>query len=409
MKSSLSGQNAAQTTKNAGKTAEKPEKRIGLFGGSFDPVHKDHVKICDLFLKACALDYIIIMPAFLSPFKTESGADAGERLKMLEIAFSSLIKQKKAIISNEEILREGKSYTFETVENIKSRLKNNGENAELYLLIGEDSALTFDKWKNPGVILSHAKITIAGRAGGNLSKTGEYFEKQNAAYLKEKPTYIPFDGNCASSLIREYLKLGLSAEKFLPCGVSEYIKSRNLYCANDLYHEFMRKNSTEKRLEHTAGVVYLARKYAKRLGVSEQKAAVAALLHDCAKYLNAEGYFNSGFTLDKEVPPPVIHQFLGAFVAKTVLNVTDEEILSAIRWHTTGRENMTKLEKIIFVADLIEPSRDYGEVNELRAAVEENFEQGFLLCVKRIYRYLKKDNEPLYMTDKTYAYYIKNA
>lgn len=393
MNSEVGGQNSAFKAKT---------KKIGVFGGSFDPVHNDHVKICELFLTEGSLDKIIIVPAFLSPFKTESGADCADRLKMLELAFAPLIAQKKAIISNEEILREGKSYTFETIENIRERLKSSGENFKLYLLMGEDSALSFDKWKNPDRILRAAKPIIAGR-GGDFNATKEYFENKNAAYLTEKPLFIPFEGGCASSLIREYLKLGLNAEKFLPRGVNEYITERGLYKTDDVYYDFMRKNSTEKRLIHTAGVVYLAERYALRLGVSKQKAAVAALLHDCAKYLKAENY--AGFTLDKEVPPPVVHQFLGAYVAKNVLNVTDEEILSAIRWHTTGRENMTDLEKIVFVADLIEPSRDYDEVNELRAAVEKDFEKGFLLCVKRIYRYLKKDNEPLYMTDKTYAYY----
>lgn len=407
-------------------------RRIGVFGGSFDPVHNDHIRICELFIKAASLDELIIMPAFLSPFKSESGASAADRSKMLEIAFKPLIDEKKAIISNEEIERAGKSYTFETILSIYNRFNSNESsqknviggqrgaqavshtepqaveqertrNVELYLLIGEDSALTFDKWKNPRAILSCAKIAIAGRAGGDLIKTAEYFERKNRDYLNEKPVYIPFNGGCASSLIREYIKLGLNAEKFLPRGVCEYIRDRGLYKTDDENYVFMRKNSTEKRLEHTAGVIYLAEKYAKKLGVDEKKAATAALLHDCAKYLDYKDY--PAFVIDKDVPPPVVHQFLGAYVAKNVLKITDEEILSAIRWHTTGRENMTALEKIIFTADLLEPSRTYGEVDELRAAVEEDFEKGFVLCVERIYGFLKKDDSPLYMTDKTYAYY----
>lgn len=385
-------------------------RRIGIFGGSFDPVHNDHVKICELFIKAASLDQLIIIPAFLSPFKNESGASAEDRARMLEIAFKPLIDSGKATISRDEIERKGKSYTADTVVAVFKRLNDSGrksesagQNAELFLLIGEDSALTFDKWKNPQTILEYAKIAIAGRAEGNLTETAEYFERKNGDILKEKPVYIPFEGGCASSLVREYIKLGLNADKFLPGGVCEYIERNGLYKTDDEYYAFMRKNSTEKRLEHTAGVIYLAKKYAKRLNVDEKKAATAALLHDCAKYLDSNDY--PDFAVDKEVPPPVVHQFLGAFVAKTVLNVTDEEILSAIRWHTTGRENMTALEKIIFTADLLEPSRGYGEVNELRAAVEKDFEKGFVLCVERIYKFLKKDDSPLYMTDKTYAYY----
>ena len=127
-------------------------------------------------------------------------------------------------------------------------------------------------------------------------------------------------------------------------------------------------------------------------------------MHDCAKYLNPEDYKAAGFNCDG-VPQPVIHQFLGAFVAEKTLGVTDGEVLSAIKWHTTGKPNMSELEKIIWTADLLEPSRDFCGVDELRRAVERNFESGFRLCVSELYKFLKKDGAPLYMTDEVYSYY----
>lgn len=386
-----------------------PKKIIGIFGGSFDPVHSDHVNVCRLFYQKAKLSELLVIPAFVSPFKSEASASAEARLDMLRLAFNDFCGN--VTVSGEEISRGGKSYTFQTIKNIAERYKN--QNAELYFLIGEDSALTFHTWKNPREILTRANVAIVGRGGGKLEQTAAFFEKHNAP-LNKKPLLIEANGFASSTLAREYVKLGVNAEALLGAKVSEYILKNDLYRADDKYYEFVRANVTPARLKHTAGVIYLAREYAKRLCVSEQKAALAALLHDCAKYLNYNDY--EGFDLaaiaarygEKSVPSPVIHQFLGAYIAKNALGVTDEEVLFAIECHTTGAPNMTTLEKIIFIADLLEPSRDYGEVDELRAAVDDNFEQGFRLCVERIHKYLKKGDEPLFITDKTYEYYVKN-
>lgn len=386
-----------------------PKKIIGIFGGSFDPVHLDHVNVCRLFYQKAKLSELLVIPTFVSPFKSEAYVSAEARLDMLRLAFSDFCGN--VTISDEEISRGGKSYTFETIANIASRYKN--QNAELCFLIGEDSALTFHTWKNPREILAFARIAIAGRGGGKLERTAAFFEKHNAP-LNKKPLLIESNGFASSTLAREYVRLGVNAEELLGTKVGEYIQKNGLYRGDDKYYRFVKEHVTAARLKHTAGVIYLAREYAKRLGVSEQKAALAALLHDCAKYLDYNDY--AGFDLaaiaarygEKTVPAPVIHQFLGAYIAKNVLGITDDEVLSAIERHTTGAPDMTTLEKIIFTADLLEPSRDYGEVDELRAAVDENFEQGFKLCVERIHKYLKKGDEPLFITDKTYEYYVKN-
>ncbi len=386
------------------------KKRIGIFGGSFDPVHRDHVSVCESFYKAAHLDRLLIIPAGVSPFKNECFASGADRIEMLKLAFCDFCGNVK--ISDEEIARGGKSYTYETVANIADRSEY--KNAELYFLIGEDSALTFHTWKNPQEILKHAHIAIVGRGNGNLCETIKFFKNKNSAYLTREPLAINACGGAASTLVREYLKLGVSPFQFVPDKVCEYIERRGLYLIDDKYYDFMRKNSKPERLKHTAGVVFFAREYAKRLSVSEQKAALAALLHDAAKYLDYRDY--QGFDInaiaaefgEKNVPKPVIHQFLGEYVARTVLGVTDEEVLSAIRYHTTGRPRMTNLEKIIFVADLLEPSRGYADVNELRAAVDADFESGFLLCVERIYAFLKKDGEQLFLTEAVHDYYAKN-
>lgn len=127
-----------------------------------------------------------------------------------------------------------------------------------------------------------------------------------------------------------------------------------------------------KRYQHTLGVVEMATRLAEHYGVSVEKARLAALLHDCAKGLTSfhllrrlEG---SDIVVDdmERMIPPILHGPVGAVMAKEDFGVTDPEILQAIRFHTTGAPNMTLLDKVIFLADYIEPNRTCSGVEELR-------------------------------------------
>lgn len=134
----------------------------------------------------------------------------------------------------------------------------------------------------------------------------------------------------------------------------------------------LRKSLKESRYIHSIGVCETAVEMAKIYGVDEKKAYVAGLLHDCAKCFDYETQIQMcrefGIVLDEITLacPAVIHAPLGAAMAKAEYGIEDEEILRAIRLHTTGGTNMTKLDKIIYIADMIEPSRRFDGVDELR-------------------------------------------
>ena len=382
--------------------------RIGIFGGSFDPIHIDHVNICEKFAEKFGLNKTLLFPARVSPFKDGCAVSGEQRAEMLGLAFENFAYG-KAEIRLDELTRAGKSYTCDTVTQVaaeyEKKAEEAGENLTLYLLIGEDSARTFHLWENPQIILQKCEVVIAGRGDGTLEETALLFEKNNG----KKPFLIENSGRTSSTLAREALKLNADLSGILPEKVAEYVVKNRLYALeksdeNYKYYSFVTANCTKKRLKHIAGVIWQAREYAKKLNQNVEKASLAALLHDCAKYLNPEDYKAAGFNCDG-VPQPVIHQFLGAFVAEKTLGVTDGEVLSAIKWHTTGKPNMSELEKIIWTADLLEPSRDFCGVDELRRAVERDFESGFRLCVSELYKFLKKDGAPLYMTDEVYSYY----
>ena len=152
-------------------------------------------------------------------------------------------------------------------------------------------------------------------------------------------------------------------------------------------------------------MVITALKKAKSLGVDENKVIAAAALHDCAKYIDYNKV--KGFSIEKNVPYPVIHQFLGAFIAEKVLGVEDVEVLDAIRYHTSGKPNMSQLGKLIFVADMVEEGRNYEGVDYLRALYEkEDFELCFKECLKEEVLHLINRGEKIYEeTLSAYDYY----
>ena len=150
-----------------------------------------------------------------------------------------------------------------------------------------------------------------------------------------------------------------------------------------------------------------ALKKAKELNLDVQKVYLSALLHDCAKYLDYTAF--KGFKLPCDIPEPVIHAFLGAFVAENILGVKDKEVLDAICYHTSGKSNMSTLGKLIFVADMVEKERVYEGVETLRNLFNQNdFEYCFRECLKEEFIHLINKGSSIYQeTVNAYDYYIK--
>lgn len=138
----------------------------------------------------------------------------------------------------------------------------------------------------------------------------------------------------------------------------------------------------EKRFKHSLRVAETAVKLADNYGLDPKKAYLAGLIHDCAKY-NEEAYikkYNIAFSIYpvSSIKDPVLHSFLGAEVAKKVYNIYDRDVLKAIEYHTTGRPDMSDLEKIIFIADAIEPARDFEGIDKIRKLAFENLNKAML-------------------------------
>jgi predicted HD superfamily hydrolase involved in NAD metabolism len=148
--------------------------------------------------------------------------------------------------------------------------------------------------------------------------------------------------------------------------------------------EYLKKHLKESRFNHTLGVVETAKKLAIKNGVDPKRVEIAALVHDCAKNMKLEESLkilkDKNIKLDAvlEASPQLLHGKVGAIIGKSIFGIQDDEILSAVEYHTTGKANMTLLEKIIYIADYIEPNRSYREVDELRKITFEDLDKGVL-------------------------------
>lgn len=376
--------------------------KIGIYGGSFDPPHVEHINIAKNAIKELGLDKLMVVPARLPPHKPNSILlDGCRRKEMLEIAFKKEISEGKVEISDFELSSQEKSYTYLTIKHFKSVYKD----AELFFLVGTDMLLDFPTWKNPLSILENAKLFVTKRDGENLEEAKSLFNKSFIGF-SDSLIFAGYAGKKISSTdVRHRLLLGLSVEGKICTDVIKYIEDCNLY-KGDFKAAFVRKSLPISRLTHTLGVMNLAKTYAKRLKIDENKAVLAAMLHDVAKYSDPNDF--KGFTMPPNVPKSVVHQFLGAYIAENVLDVKDVDVINAVKYHTTGRKNMSVLEQIVFTADLLEEGRTYEEAPLLRKAVDDDFFEGFKLCLKRLQRFLSSTgDEEYYLTEECYDYYIE--
>ena len=162
-----------------------------------------------------------------------------------------------------------------------------------------------------------------------------------------------------------------------------------------LLQKQMKEELSDDRFEHTIGVMYTAESLAMRYGVDMTKAAVAGLLHDCAKCIpNAQKIKmckknDIEITEMEEKNPSLLHAKLGAYMAETAYGVEDPEILSAIKWHTTGKPDMSMLDIIIYMADYIEPNRDKApNLKQIRKLCFENIEEALYQVLEGTLEYL---------------------
>lgn len=374
--------------------------RIAIFGGSFDPIHTEHVRLAEFAIAELGLDKLFLMPAYAPPHKKGKMLSPDEdRLEMCRLACAHLDKVE---VSDYEIAKKGVSYTYLTCKHFKEQYPN----AQLFWLVGTDMLRDFPTWKNPEEILSYATLAVCGR-----NENGEWVEKEQAEFARlfgKSFAYLSYNGKDVSSTqIRVLAGAGMRLTDFVPPSVEEYIQAKGLYKIPFADKALSLENA--KRQAHSLRVAYLAAKRAVQLQIPEKEAIEAALLHDCGKNLEENSPYLEGFALPKEwgeVPREVAHQFAGAFVCEKHFGITDEEILNAVRYHTSGRPNMGTLEKLIFLADMLEPERNYDCVDTLRALFWKDIDECLTVALFETLKFLEKKGGEVYpLTRMAYAFY----
>lgn len=355
--------------------------KVALFGGSFNPVHNEHINIVKAAISGLNLDKVIVMPSYITPAKNgRITAPAAERYELCRLAFGGM---KGAEVSDFELSQGGTSYTYLTVTHLKEIYKTD----ELYLIVGADSYENFSSWKNPQEILKRATLAVCGR-------------EKPAALRGDGAAAFPYIGaKVSSTRIRTLAALGEDIGEYTPKTVADYITENSLY-ALGIASE-VKKYLTPSRWKHTVGVALCAAENCARLGIDEKSALTAAVLHDCAKYLKPDSPELFGFVPPEGVPEPVVHQYAGAFVAEKIFGVKDEDILNAIRYHTSGRENMSDLEKLIFLSDLLEEGRSFPDIEKLRESFSHSLNGGMLSALSHQLAYLKSTGEKIYPLTQT--------
>lgn len=167
--------------------------------------------------------------------------------------------------------------------------------------------------------------------------------------------------------------------------------------------EYLKDNLKESRFNHSIGVRDTAIKLAKIYGEDEEKAKIAGLIHDCAKYINNDNMLNiskkygHNITEVEKNTPSILHGCVGAYIAENIMGITDKYILDAIIYHTTGRKNMTLLDKIIYLADYIEPLRNFPGVDNVRnIAYNKGLDEAIMISFNNTIKYVIERNQLLH-------------
>lgn len=378
---------------------------IGVYGGTFNPVHNGHVKAARQAVEALALDRLLLVPAALPPHKDlpAGTGTAAQRLEMVKFAADCI---PRAEASDIELRRTGKSYTADTL----AELREMHPDARLFLLVGTDMFLTLQNWKKPEEIVKNAVICAMYR---KLSDKHEMMKQQKRFLEETFGAEVILLGNipleAASSGLRAALTHGQDVSSLLPEQVFGYILREKLYGTNaDLTRLTMQELRAvsysmvkARRIPHIRGAEAECVRLALRWGADEGAARKAAILHDCTKYLTLDEQLKLcelyGIVTDslEKVAVKLLHAKTGAAIAEYVFGMPPE-ICDAIRFHTTGKADMTTLEKVLYLGDYIEPTRDFPGVDRLRRLAYEDLDAALVLGFDMTIREMEALDSPVH-------------
>ena len=380
------------------KNQQKGKSLVGIYGGAFDPVHDSHIQIMRLAIRELNLTRLVVVPSGHAPHKTTQ-TSFEKRVEMLRLATADM---PEVVIDTIESLVKTTAYSAMILPLLAQKY------GKIIHIIGGDSLIDMPTWYCPERVMRFPHAVIP---------RGEITPKFEDALLYAITNWSAnvqvIRNACApiaSSEIRCGYRIGIypQTKPPVPAPVASYIAQHRLYSEYANIVDWLKEWLGESRFAHTQQVALMALRLNRQLHLPEEQVIQAALLHDCAKGLNF---------VDPHIPQEcrqeeVVHAFNGACIAQKQFNIYNVEVLDAIRYHTTGRAEMTPLEKLIYTADYCEETRRHPGAETARQIALEDFEKGFLWVVRESYRYLienvpKESRCPL--SEECYRYYYSEG
>jgi len=342
--------------------------KLGILGGSFNPVHLGHLFLADKALVTRKLDMVVFVPAYRSPFKLgaqnmESGAD--DRLALLAAAVCG---DGRLAVDDCELKRGGISYTLDTIEDIIDRYLPSGKPS---LIIGDDLAADFPKWHKSEKILKLADIVIARRVNSPVPSPQSLVPTYAHSLIDNEVMDI------SSQNVRRMINEGGGWRSLVPAGVRAIIEDRQLYgytrpvSGEDCTHENIlcveaaaRKALSTERFLHSRNTALLAQELCRRFGLDPLAGYLAGIAHDLAKQIDVREMIKLAKSDGGEITEiekgklNLLHGRAAAVLLKESFSINNKDVLEAVAVHTLGSENMGPLAKVIYIADKTEVSRN---------------------------------------------------
>ena len=360
-------------------------RHIGLLGGTFDPIHAGHMALAKEAL-AYGLDEVWPVPSV--PDYRDTGATGEQRIDMVHLAVDT---EPRVKVSKVEVKHPG------TTAAVVAKLCEKNPDCRFTFIIGADKLTTLPEWADAKDLFRLCELMCFPRPGTDMNKYLLASVQAGAKFC------IPDNAvklDVSATKVREQVRY-LQDPPEVDKKVLRYIAMHGLY-QEDIMPQ-LKKMISEKRMNHTLGVRKTAVDLALFWNGPVLKAAVAALLHDCAKNMPLKE--SRALAVKKKLETDegeltsnaMLHGPVGAYLAMDKFGITDPDVINAIRYHTVGRPGMSLLEKIIFVSDVIEPGReDYPGLSDIRDAAYADIDKAVYMCLKSTRDYVLSSGKPFY-------------
>ena len=384
---------------------------LGIMGGTFDPIHMGHLSCAERARDACGLDAVLFVPAGTPVFKLDQPvSDASKRLAMCRAAVDS---NPAFDVSEIEIARGGSTYTIDTLHQLRAHYP---DNVAFALIVGSDVLETLHKWKDAEELAKLASVIVVGRPGQPMGDEACIARLREMGFVFE---FVETSGlDISSTALRAWVAEGSSIRYLVPDTVADYVSVYGLYrggaaaldsmdelgCDDDAdlgdgadadtkrpaddpfskqsyqaMRDLLKQRVKSKRFTHSVNVAKVARKLAKTYGYDPDIARMAGILHDWDKGLTNEELRDRARDLELEIDPLVVSDMPWLLHGPTAAAALSREypqfgdaVFQAIARHTSGAPDMAPLDCILYVADIIEPGRTFGDergIERLRSLV----------------------------------------